>query len=185
MKFAQFFTLMFAFLILNSATAGVLIEPAAGYSFIKSDDDKGNGGSLGGRLGYQNFGFQLGVDYLRSSISVDNKTYKDSLVINEYAGFIGYEFPVLLRVYAGYIFQASGSTKINKDFGAGTQDYKVDYAKGVGTKFGIGFTGLPFVDINIEYRKGSLKDGKAGTLDITDNLDYSAYMIGISLPFVL
>ena len=185
MKFAQLFILILAFLILKPANAGVLIEPAAGYSFVKLDSEKANGGSLGGRLGYQNFGFQLGVDYLGSSLKVDDKSYKDNLTINEYAGFIGYEFPVLLRVYAGYIFQASGSTKINSDFGSGLQDYKVEYDKGSGTKFGVGFTGLPFVDINIEYRKGTLKNGKAGLFDITDDLEYSAYMVGISLPFVL
>jgi hypothetical protein len=185
MKFAQLLILLLAFVILNPAKAGVLIEPVAGYSFLKTDDDKANGGSFGGRLGYQKLGFQLGVDYLASSVDIDNKTYKENFTFNEYAGFIGYEFPVLLRVYAGYIFQASGTSKINSDFGAGAQDYKVEYDKGSGTKFGIGFTGLPFVDINIEYRKGTLKNGQAGTFDITDDLEYSAYMIGISLPFVL
>lgn len=187
MKIAQLFLLILCFFMIKPASAGLLVEPVAGYSFSKADDEKANGGSIGGRLGYQKFGFQLGLDYLRSSVDVDAKEYKNDFVFNEYAGFVGFEFPVLLRVYAGYIFQATGTSKVNTDLGlgGGAQDYKVEYDKGSGTKFGIGFTGLPFVDINFEYRKGTLKSGKLGTFDLTDDLDYSAYMVGISLPFVL
>ncbi len=189
MKFAQLILLILAFLVIPPVKAGVLIEPLVGYSLLKLDGDDSNnagGGSVGGRLGYQNLGFQLGVDYLRSNFSVDNDDYKSDFAMSEFAGFIGFEFPILLRVYAGYIFQASASTKYRGDLGQGdgTQTYDLEFDKGTGTKLGIGFTGLPFVDINIEYRKGKLTDGKLGTYDMEDT-DYSAIMFGLSLPFVL
>ncbi len=189
MKFAQLILLILAFLIIPPVNAGVLIEPVVGYSLLKLDDDDSNnagGGSVGGRLGYQNLGFQLGVDYLRSNFAVDDDAYKSDFTMSEFAGFIGFEFPILLRVYAGYIFQASAATKYRGDLqdGGGTQTYDFEFDKGTGTKLGVGFTGLPFVDINLEYRKGTLTDGKLGDYDFED-LDYSAFMVGVSLPFVL
>jgi hypothetical protein len=189
MKFAQLFLLILAFLVISPAKAGLLIEPVAGYSLAKLDsDDSDNaaGASFGGRLGYQNLGFQLGLDYLRSGLAIDNNDYKADLATSEFAGFVGFEFPILLRVYAGYIFQATGATKYRTDvgLGGGAQTYDLEFDKGTGTKFGVGFTGLPFVDINFEYRKGKLTDGKLGSIDVED-ADYSAFMVGISLPFVL
>ena len=187
MKFAQLFILILAFFVIRPASAGLLIEPVAGFSFGKFEvDDTGyssvdmSGTSYGGRLGYQNLGFQLGLDYLKSSQSVDDSDYS-SLEMSEWAGFVGFEFPVLLRVYAGYIFSATADGKY--DAGLGKKD--LELSSGSGTKFGIGFTGLPFVDINFEYRAGTFGElnyaGSESTVDTT----YSSYMIGISLPFVL
>lgn len=190
MKFAQLFLLVFSFFIIKPANAGLLIEPVLGYNFSKLDgyfDEKAYGPSFGGRLGYQNLGFQLGLDVMKSSQNVDDNKFKDKLSTTEYAAFVGFEFPILLRVYAGYIFAGSADTQVMADLGlgAGSQKYKVEHDTITGTKIGVGFTGLPFVDINFEYRKGSLKDGKIGGYDIEDDQDYSTYMVGISLPFVL
>jgi hypothetical protein len=188
MKIAQLFILILAFFIITPAKAGLLLEPVLGYSFSKfetdqagSSEEKANGPSLGGRVGYQNLGFQLGIDYLRSNLNVDDNNYKEDLVVNEFAGFIGFEFPVLLRVYAGYIFSANGETEA--DFGAGKQDLK--FTDGTGMKLGVGFTGLPFIDINLEYRKGTFGEYKLGNTKQDIDTNYSAYMLSLSLPFVL
>jgi Outer membrane protein beta-barrel domain len=183
MKFAQLFILILAFLIINPARAGLLVEPVLGYSFATMEGNENldlNGTSYGGRLGYQNLGFQLGLDYLSSGLSVDDNDYKSDFNTTEFAGFVGFEFPILLRVYAGYIFQATGET----DLTIASIKNTLEYDQGSGTKLGVGFTGLPFVDINFEYRKGKLSNGKWGALEV-DDLDYSTYMVGISLPFVL
>lgn len=188
MKIAQLFILILAFLIIKPASAGLLVEPVIGYSLSKfevdvpgSSEDKANGPSLGGRIGYQNLGFQLGLDYLRSNLSVDDNDYKEDLVTNEFAGFVGFEFPILLRVYAGYIFAATGETEWND--GSGKQ--KIELSEGNGMKLGVGFTGLPFVDINVEYRRGSFGKSEVGGTDMKADTDFSAIMIGASLPFVL
>lgn len=184
MKFAQLLLLIFAFFVITPAKAGVLIEPVLGYNFGKFegdnaiDSEKFTGPAFGGRLGYQNLGFQLGVDYLRSTLNIDDNSFKEDLTASEWAGFVGFEFPVLLRVYAGYIFSAQGETEV-----AGST--KLDFNEGSGMKFGVGFTGLPFVDINFEYRKGSFAEYKLGGTKVEESIDYNSFMVGISLPFVL
>jgi hypothetical protein len=191
MKFAQLLILILAFLIIKPAQAGLLIEPLVGYTMSKFqvdedgfDEEKANGGSIGGRLGYQNFGFQLGLDYLRSSLKVDDDAYKTNTTVNEFAGFVGFEFPVLLRVYAGYIFAATGEGKV--DFGAGAGKQTIELSDGSGVKAGVGFTVLPFLDINVEWRKGTYGELKIGSGDKEDtDTDFSAIMVGVSLPFVL
>ena len=185
-----FLTLFFS--VSQSALAGVLIEPLVGYNFgtkaeIDDDDNQnaysGSGGAFGGRLGYQQLGFQLGVDYLHSSIDFNDKDFKKNVALNEWAGFVGFEFPVLLRVYAGYIFSASGSTRF-KDQNDNIQD--MDLKAGSGAKFGVGFTGLPFLDINLEYRSGSISEYKIGnTTYDNDKIPYSSYLVSISLPLNL
>lgn len=181
MKFAQFFILIIAFFIFQRANAGVLIEPVLGYSMGSfegevTESEKLSGPSFGGRLGYQKLGFQLGLDYLNSNLDVDNKEYS-SLKTSEWAGFIGFEFPILVRLYAGYIFSATGSTKF--------EGGDLDLQKGSGTKFGIGFTGLPFVDINFEYRTSTFDEIKFDGEKSDISTDFNTYMISFSLPFVL
>lgn len=187
MKIAQLFLLILAFLIVKPASAGLLIEPVVGYNMGNFDSDtagvdkeKFSGPSYGGRLGYQNFGFQLGLDYLASNLNVDDNSYS-SLKTSEWAGFVGFEFPILLRVYAGYIFSANGDTKY--DAGAGKQ--KISLEGGSGTKLGVGFTILPFLDINVEYRKVSFDDYKFAGSKVNDKSGYDTVMLGLSLPFVL
>lgn len=182
-----------AFLFTSHAKAALLVEPLVGYSFVNStfnadtaagvtkEDYSGNGGSFGGRLGYQKLGFQIGLDYLHSSIDLDDKDIKQNLSMNEWAAFVGFEFPVLLRVYAGYIFSADGETKI--DVGATNEDTKL--TDGTGMKAGVGFTLLPFLDINVEYRKGTFGEWKRGSQKVDSDVDYSAWMVGVSLPFTL
>lgn len=186
MKIARLFILVLAFFIIKPASAGLLLEPVLGYSMLtrlKTDtpgqgSEKGAGPSLGGRIGYQNLGFQLGLDYLRTTYNMKNDDFKDDLNASEWAGFVGFEFPVLLRVYAGYIFSANGESQV----GNGT---KVTVSEGSGMKFGVGFTGLPFIDINLEYRRGTYSEFKVGGVKSNVDTDFNAYMISLSLPFVL
>lgn len=170
--------------------AALLIEPVVGYSLntkleasandVLTDDVdvKGSGLSYGGRLGYQNLGFQLGLDYLKSSITIDESGLEDSVSMSEWGAFAGFEFPVLLRVYAGYIFSATAD-------GEATDGSKLEFTEGSGMKFGVGFTGLPFIDINVEYRKGTFGEFELGGVKTGAETDYSSLMIGLSLPFTI
>lgn len=182
MKFAQLFILLLAFFLVKPAEAGLLIEPAVGFSFSKFEpknakEYKANGVNLGGRLGYQNMGFQLGLDYLRGSEYIDSSHFSGNYNHSEWAAFAGFEFPVLFRVYAGYIFSAEGDAKHKTDG-------KVKFSDGSGMKLGVGYTGLPFIDINFEYRSGKYDKTKVGGLS-ADSTDFSGFMIGLSLPFVI
>ena len=173
----------------NSASAALLIEPVVGFNAsskaeIEIEEDEGTksysgGGGLGfgGRLGYQYLGFQLGLDYLHSSIDMGDDDIDKNVNMDEWAGFVGFEFPVFFRVYAGYIFSATADTKINGDV--------AEFEKGSGTKVGLGFTGLPFLDINFEYRAGTFKDYKLGSTEMDTDMDYNTWFLGLSLPFNL
>lgn len=181
--------LLLIFGYVSNTHAGLLIEPLVGFSYGKLNSETSGfgstetdtaglkGASYGGRLGYQNFGLQLGLDYLSSNMKYgadDNK-----LKTSEFGGFIGYELPVLFRVYAGYVFSGTGT--LTDD----TNNLSVDLKSGSGPKVGIGFTLLPFLDINVEYRSISyaiIEDISPG-VDIQP--DYNAVMVGFSLPFVL
>ncbi len=185
--------LVFAFVLGASfnAKAALLIEPVIGYNLnskleMKFDDaiaaaamndnlSGGRGAAYGGRLGYQQLGFQLGLDYLNSTISGGD--FDDDMKINEWAGFIGYEFPILFRVYAGYIFSGTGKTKINGDSST--------LKKESGTKLGVGFTGLPFIDINLEYRRATWTEFSSGGTDYDGKFSYSTIMLGLSVPFTI
>ncbi len=168
--------------------AALLIEPVVGYSFGKANGEfevpgnpalndttntSLNGISYGGRLGYQNFGLQLGLDYLASNMKVDGDAFQTS----EFGGFVGYEFPILFRVYAGYVFSGTGT--LEED----TEDLKVK--GGTGPKVGVGFTLLPLLDFNIEYRSITYKELDSSNGQGKLNLDYNAIMVGFSLPFTL
>lgn len=175
--------LLLIFGYVSNSHAGLLIEPLVGFSYGKlnsefsgsSTDASGiKGASYGGRLGYQNFGLQLGLDYLSSNMTydADDNKFKTS----EFGGFIGYEFPVLLRVYAGFVFSGTGEAVDNST----TTDFK----GGTGPKIGVGLTLLPFLDFNVEYRSITYKEEDLGS-GVNLNVDYNAVMVGFSLPFVL
>lgn len=193
-RFLGLLSFLLVFVSFNTR-ADILIEPLVGYSTgisgeIKPDTSTGlqkntfsggGGGSFGGRFGYQKLGFQVGLDYLHSSIDMSDKAFKKNLSMNEWAGFVGFEFPILLRVYAGYIFSADGESKYDN----GTSVQKMTLRDGSGAKAGIGFTILPFLDINFEYRRGSFSSWKAGPTKFDSAIDYNIYMIGVSLPFTI
>ncbi len=172
----------------QTAQAALLLEPLVGFSASSkldfktgSDYSGGMGLSYGGRVGYQNLGFQLGLDYLNSSIDMDDSDFKSNLKTTEWAGFVGFRFPILVKVYAGYIFSANGDSK-KKVLGV-TQN--LDLSNGTGYKLGIGYTLFPFVDINLEYRKGAYGEYKLGGVKTKEDTDFSSYLLSVSLPFTI
>ena len=184
----KFLALVLFFCIVPPVKADILIEPMFGYNVGKfktdfkvpvspasnnSANDSVTGGTYGGRLGFQTFGLQFGLDYLAGNLKVDG----DDTKMSEIGGFIGYKFPVFLRIYAGYIFNGSAEGE------AGTTQIKLE--KGVGPKIGFGFALLPYVDLNFEWRNIKYEQYKGSTLgvDYTVDGEYSAYMVGLSIPF--
>jgi hypothetical protein len=181
-------TAILSLFVLHLAHAALLVEPVVGYNFaVKSkinstsnpDSSGGSGVGYGGRLGYQNFGFQLGLDYLASSTDMDEKDlYDDNFDSSEWGAFVGFEFPAFLRVYAGYIFSATAESKTSSGD-------KWEFSKGSGYKVGIGFTTIPFIDVNLEYRAISYDENEALGATSKDALDFSAVMLSLSVPLAL
>ena len=168
-------------------SADILIEPVVGYSWAQSEaklevpadptqnntaKDALNGMSYGGRVGYQTLGFQFGLDYLASKTESDGA----DINTNAIAGFIGYEFPVLFRVYGGYVF----SGVLTSDSDQSSQDFELSGAKG--PKVGIGFSLLSFLDLNLEYRSIQYDEEKLLDGAAILNAKSNAVMLALSFP---
>lgn len=186
-KIIQLSFLLALFGYISNARSAVLIEPVGGYNIGTKLDFEGTGGesysggngwAAGGRLGFQQLGFQVGMDYLHSYVDMDDNDFNKKVNMDEFGAFVGFEFPILLRVYAGYIFAASGKTE-------NAADEKIELSSGSGQKFGVGFTGLPFLDINLEYRRGTFGEKEVAGVESKDDTNYQSIMIGVSLPFTI
>lgn|GEM_PF-343640 len=176
------------------ARAGLYVEPYLGYSVnsaeqtSSSTDFSYDSPYFGGRLGGSFMMLNLGLDYMmrpEHDVKYDapaslagTKEKHDG----KYLGaFIGVDFPVLVRAYASYYFDATLEDKDGSDV--------ADELNGKGYMLGLGFTGLPFVSLNLEYRAltfDEYKDASAGTTTaLTGNQEYSAKEIGFSVSIPL
>jgi hypothetical protein len=169
------------FVTTNVANAGLLIEPLVGWTFNQHMNaghnyNSGSGASYGGRLGWQKFGGQIGLDYLKSSVDMSSNDFKKNLDTTEWAAFLGYKFPVLFKVYGAYIFDATANSNINNG--------NAKFDSGTGWKLGVGCTILPFLDINLDYREGTYGSAKVGGQHVGGR-DFQAAMLSVSLPFNL
>jgi len=170
----------------SQAQASFLIEPFYGMALngevedTNYDESYDSGSTLGARFGYQNMGLQLGVDYRIHSNEFEAANGTDV----EYShtgiyGFIGYEFPVLFRIYAGFLLSGEGSAE------AGSVD--VDYTDMSSTYFGISYTGLPFLAINFEsvsYEHGT-EEFSSSSSDADSDFGGTHYLLSLSVPFNL
>jgi len=183
-QFFIFFALVIA--AIQASHAAILVEPVVGFTLankfefnetseMESGEIKGNGFAYGGRIGYQNMGFQLGLDYLHSAVDVDEKDVKSDVETSEWAAFAGFRFPILLRFYAGYIFSGTGEYKLESG--------SADLNNGTGYKVGVGWTLFPFLDLNLEYKKVNYDEFKAGGDKSKADIDNSSYLLSVSLPF--
>ncbi|AUN98112.1 hypothetical protein DOM21_10705 [Bacteriovorax stolpii] len=174
------------FLSAQTASASLLIEPHIGYNLSGSGDAGGveydyNGPQLGARIGWQNLGLMLGLDYTRSSYEQEAKnsagTVKTDMTRNEIGVFAGYNFPILLRAWGAYYF--SNTTK--SDNSINTKH------KGNTKELGVGFTGLPFLSLNLMYRMVNFDEyeSSAGSGSLNPERDFKEIVLGVSLPLTL
>lgn len=177
---------LFLGLVLYSSpsNAGLLIEPLVGINYIdyldiqeESNFEAGNGVSYGGRLGYQSNGLRVGIDYLDTSVDMADSEFNRNLELEEWGAFIGYKFPILFKAYAAYIFSAEGESRLNS--------LTLDLKEGKGYKLGIGTTFIPFIDINLDYRKISFDPYELGSREIGEEADLEAFLLSVSLPLDL
>lgn len=161
---------------LSAAQASFLIEPYLGMHF-NADAERGgfeddfSGVGMGARFGWQNLGLQLGANYKMATLDFDDS---DDADYSHFGLFAGYEFPVLIRVWAEYILSST------LDFDSST---KSEFEDASGTTLGFGYTGLPFVAINFEI--SSLEYGELNGSSISEKLELNSYMLSVSLPFTL
>ncbi len=161
------------FLMCSLAHADLLIDPYVGTGLMKTtsdvnrlDDDDENLTAIGARVGYQFLLVSAGVDYSKGSAG-DYEFTNTSV-------FVGVDLPILLRAWAEYFI----SSDLDADVSGFNQD--IDFKDG--TSLGIGFTGLPFVSLNLEVQNLNYETEILGR-DV--DFQTAAYIFSVSLPLNL
>lgn len=168
-------TLVLSLFSFNSK-AGILLEPYLGGHFFGSKVETSGSSDLtgmayGARIGWQSMGLMLGANYKTGSMKAKENGFTDWDSYSNMGVFVGYNFPVMFRAWFEYVF----SSKI--DFDDGT---KVE--KGAGTTLGFGYTGLPFLSVNLEISALSDYETPSGA---KVNADVNTMMLSVSFPFTL
>lgn len=159
------------------AYSAVEIEPYVGYQISDSDastEDEYKQLNLGGRLGFSFLMFSFGADYMIGTGDGDENdgdTYDVSAT--EIGAYAKVTLPILFQVYAAYLF----TSDLEYDF----TSTKAEFG-GSGYKAGIGFTGLPFIVINAEYKIVNYDEFELGSLSGDIDVDHKSYGINVSLP---
>ena len=158
-----------------SANAGLLLDPYVGMGNAKStfdaaslDDTNDNATVLGARVGYSFLLFSLGADYQMATI--------DGSTRNNLSAFVGFDLPILLRVWAEYTLNSSVD---NDDLPS-----SVDVTFNDGYSVGVGFTGFPLISVNLEIEQTNYTYENypvVGDLDVSS----AAYILSVSFPLNL
>lgn len=173
---------------MQPAKAALLLEPYAGWAisgnaeFDVTDpsgiDDQGDltGPGFGVRLGYATTNFSVGVDYSILNVEPDfNQTEDSNLDTQNMGVFVGYTFPIELRLWAGYLIQTKA------DFGA-------DELTGTGVKVGAGWMALPWLGVNFEYYMQDWEEVNGTSLGQAaqySEFDSDMFLLSVSVPLDL
>ncbi|MCT4641299.1 MAG: hypothetical protein N4A33_03310 [Bacteriovoracaceae bacterium] len=161
-------------LCVQSTYAGILLDPYIGFGTSKStldaassnfDEDTQTAKFIGSRVGYSFLLLSAGVDY---QIMSDDDATQNNLSL-----FVGVDLPILLRAWAEY--------HIKSDFNHDDL-YEAEFTDGYG--LGVGFTGLPFVSLNLEVQTMNY-DAKLTSSTPSFELQSAAYIVSVSLPLDL
>ncbi len=163
-----------------NASAGLLLEPYAGYAIGNSEyadgSDKADvtGLSYGGRIGWTLPFVFFALDY---SIGNTDFKYDDgSKIKSEHttmAAVAGVNLKIV-RLWAGYIFDTEAEDK------DGTLKFE-----GNGMKAGIGFKPLPVIPLSFNLEYGLHEYDKANGLTLGSNLETKVLLLSVSAPFNL
>lgn len=168
----------------STVHASLLIEPHIGYNLSGSGTTSGveykyTNPEFGLRLGGQYLGFMAGFDYTTSAYTWEQSPGgDDKFDRGEFGVFVGYNFPILLRVWGAYYF-----TNTAEDTNATGRTPSGAKYEGSTKELGVGFTALPFLSLNLMFRNVVMDTKPAGitSADIANN----EIVLGVSLPFTL
>lgn len=153
------------FAVLGLATTqanAFFIEPFVGYEMGHGDSDDLSGIQYGARLGGSTLGFLYGVEY--TAASLENDVTNTDTDTTDMGIVVGYEFPILLRVYYSHFLKSETDSNLEGDGGS---------------KIGIGYTGLPFVAINFEAISRKYDELNGASIAETET---ETYAISVSIP---
>jgi hypothetical protein len=144
------FALSLSVMFMSHAGADLLLEPYVGYHTGKltggspSVSSTQSGVTYGGRVGYESMlGFMIGGDVMSGSWKVNSGGYfgntSPTSTPTDLGIFIGYNFPVLVRVYGEYGFSAQNKYTNGSSI----------TEKGSNIKIGVGYKFAPLVSLNL------------------------------------
>ena len=179
--------IVFALLLLAlPAKAGFLIEPNLGYQ-ISSTYDRGtpptdsiNGITYGVMAGYDYMGLQVLLDYM-GSIETDIKPSTGTYVPaakgseSQIGVVVGYQIPMLFRIFAGYIFTHEVTFK---------QTPFTVISKGSGFKVGASYSIIPMLNVNLTYVSSTFKDATVNGVSATYTTQpkFNELILSVSVP---
>lgn len=165
----------------SNAKAGLLLEPHFGMILngtIESGSVDGTitGNPYGVKLGYKMVGFNFGFNYTTGTVTSEYDCSfpscdKSDGDLTQYGVFVGYDFPILFRVWFEHVL---ASTKIGSDDGDATGTS--------GSTIGFGYKILPMVSLNFTMNNLSFSEDEDGD---EIELDSSFYTLGVSFPLNL
>ncbi len=165
----------------KDAQASFLLEPYTGLNIVskgktESEDFDISGYTVGGRVGFQNLGVMLGLDGRRFAFDFDPEKSSGYEATGSSLGFfVGYDFLILLRVYATYLF--SGEFENDKD--------NLKLTEGSGYIVGVGYKVLPYLSVNFDVMNLSTSKREFNSVTSDYDVDYSLYLLSVSLPINL
>lgn len=162
---------------MSGAHADLLLEPYVGYQTGKykagGTSTDFSGLDYGARVGWQQLGFMVGLDFMTGKMTDKDKPKSNDVTPESLGLFVGYNFPVLLRVYGVYGF--NNSLKFEQSGSSG----KFEGSPQV--KLGLGYNFLPLLSIALEYTTGTYDEFNGHKL--SSDLTTSAYGLSVSVPF--
>ena len=174
--------IIFAFMAVTFAHGAFLIEPYAGVNINGGWKDDGSnstsqfsGNMYGARVGIERLGLLFGIDARKGSWDIDNDQGTE-LSYTHYAAFVGYDFPILLRVYGEYLI---GGTGVDQNDNTLIQP--------TGFVFGVGYKFFPYLSANLEfgnvaYKELELDDGT----NLQDRDEAGTYLLlSLSAPITI
>lgn len=187
----------------KAALASVLVEPYIGYSLGGTSEVKNSTGTtdtdysgmnIGGRLGAQYLGLMGGLAYDHgsftskvtgpastvSSLNSNGDGLESKWSANSYGVFVGYNLPILFRVWGTYFLSSKWKATETK----GGFD-KNDEVSASAYELGLGYTALPFLSLNAQYRVYNLDETKYADGSATENNSGStskSFILSVSLP---
>ncbi|MDH5580874.1 MAG: outer membrane beta-barrel protein [Bdellovibrionales bacterium] len=199
------FLMLFLFIVfIPNSHADIFLEPHLSLGIIGDATESGGGNkeydtsdvNLGLKAGYSVMMFNFGIDYtigqqtweIEAPSNAAGLGLKEEFDSRTWGLFGGVEFPILLRAWVTYYFDAKlEDTNENPTFD------KDDELSGSGFGLGLGYTLLPLLSINIEYRSftyDTFKDNSSGEkLNLptgsTGEFEHSQIYVGISLPITI
>jgi hypothetical protein len=166
-KIKIMFASLAAVLCASQAQADFMIEPFLGYEMgdYGSNNKDVKGTNMGLRLGGTTAIVSYGLEYSIGALEADTSP-KTDVDTTDIGAFVSVEFPILVRAFGTYF--------VKSDAEINNADYE-----GSGMRLGVGYTGLPFVSINLEKIHRNYDEGPNG---VKADIDVDTYMLSASVP---